>query len=137
MPTVVPFSFSIKIVFILFSSEDISCRGGVGRRTSSPARTCDTDLDLPEMEMVYSDTDDVSRDLNVMSIDEREEELCQLVINALFTIMWRGGNTNSKQGTLSDDVIKDRGQVCDTFNFLLHFEIVIVSCCGKLNNSRD
>jgi hypothetical protein len=43
-----------------------------------------------------------------MSVDEREEELCQLVINALFTIMWRGGN---KQGALSDDVIKERGEV--------------------------
>lgn len=94
--------------FHFLSSEDISCRGDVGRRTSSPARTCDTDVDVPEMEMIYSETDDVTRDLSSMSVDEREEELCQLVINALFTIMWRGGN---KSGALSDDVIKERGQV--------------------------
>jgi hypothetical protein len=58
------------------------------------------------MEMVASDDDDVAKDLAAMSIDEREEELCQLVINALFTIMWRG----NRQGTISDDVIKERGQ---------------------------
>jgi hypothetical protein len=79
----------------------------MGRRASSPARTCDTDFEVPEMEMVCDD-EEISRDLAAMSVDEREEELCQLVINALFTIMWRGGN---KQGALSDDVIKERGEV--------------------------
>lgn len=88
------------------SSEDISCRGDLGRRTSSPTRTCDTDFEVPEMEMVASD-DELSRDLSSMTIDEREEELCQLVINALFTIMWRG----NKSAAISDDVIKERGQV--------------------------
>ena len=63
------------------------------------------------MEMVASD-DDISRDLASMTIDEREEELCQLVINALFTIMWRG----NKSAGISDDVIRERGQV------RLHFE---------------
>ena len=56
--------------------------------------------------MVASD-DEISRDLASMSVDEREEELCQLVVNALFTIMWRG----SKTAAINDDVIKERGQV--------------------------
>ena len=88
------------------SSEDISSRGDLGRRTSSPGRTCDTDFEISEMEMVASD-DEISLDLASMSVDEREEELCQLVVNALFTIMWRG----SKTAAINDDVIKERGQV--------------------------
>ena len=42
----------------------------------------------------------------------KEEELCQLVINVLFTIMWRG-----RQGA-SEDVIKERGQVIACINML-------------------
>jgi hypothetical protein len=67
----------------------------MGRRASSPARTCDTDFEVPEMEMVCDD-EEISRDLAAMSVDEREEELCQLVINALFTIMWRSVTMSSK-----------------------------------------
>ena len=95
--------------------------------------------------MIYSETDDVTRDLSSMSVDEREEELCQLVINALFTIMWRGGN---KTGALSDDVIKERGQVKFPFKlknlFFLFLQIFVefqmtftqcVSDCGLLTSA--
>ena len=44
--------------------------------------------------------------------ETKEEELCQLVINILFTVMWRG-----RQGA-SDDVIKERGQVIACINML-------------------
>ena len=51
---------------------------------------------------------------NSKSIEDvyiQEEELCQLVVNVLFTIMWRG-----KPGFPSDDVIKERGQVIACIN---------------------
>ena len=48
---------------------------------------------------------------NTEDVHLQEEELCQLVVNILFTIMWRG-----KPGFPSDDVIKERGQVIACIN---------------------
>ena len=45
-------------------------------------------------------------------VSAKEEELCQLVINVLFTVMWRG------RAGVSEDVIKDRGQVIACINML-------------------
>ena len=48
---------------------------------------------------------------NREDVEVQEEELCQLVVNILFTVMWRG-----KPGFPSEDVIKDRGQVIACIN---------------------
>jgi hypothetical protein len=102
------------------SVEDVS-RGNLAE-ASSPARSIsggggsivEEEDDLPDIELVSADlASEASRSLMAGdTVSNDEEELCQLVINILFTIMWRG-----MQGA-SPEVIKERGCVIACVNML-------------------
>ncbi len=74
--------------------------------------------DIPDIEMVNAElaANEASRAVlghaGSRTMSGEEEELCQLVINILFTIMWRG-----LRGA-GADVIKERGQVIACINML-------------------
>ena len=94
------------------SSEDVSI--------SRAETTCSTPTkassdDVPDIEIVdLCDVDSGCRSnsSSLKDVERSEEELCQLVINVLFTVMWRG-----VQGA-SEDAVKERGQVIACINML-------------------
>ncbi len=98
------------------SSEDVSI-SRAETTCSTPTKNSD---DIPDIEIVNAELVDGSLD----SIGSKkgkstkqdtckvEEELCQLVINILFTVMWRGIHG------ASDVVVKERGQVIACINML-------------------
>jgi hypothetical protein len=95
------------------SSEDVSI-SRAETTCSTPTRASD---DLPDIEIVNADLGDgFNMDQKEKSKgrdeDKIEEELCQLVVNILFTVMWRGIHG------ASDDVVKERGQVIACINML-------------------
>ncbi len=93
-----------------WSSEDVSVS-----RAEDDATSTD---DIPDLEMVNAElaASEASRAVlgNSSKVNGEEEELCQLVMNILFTVMWRG-----LRGATAD-VIRERGQVS---------EEKIRSCC--------
>ena len=114
------------------SSEDVSVRGeaiesqkprhGARLQSLSPSpstttMTSDTAQIIPDLEQLrfVDETDQTSKEkmTNTVNIHVQEEELCQLVLNILFTIMWRG-----KPGFPYEDVVKERGQVIACINML-------------------
>ena len=94
------------------SSEDVSI--------SRAETTCSTPTkassdDVPDIEIVDFCDDGGggrSNSSSLRDVERSEEELCQLVINILFTVMWRG-----VQG-VSEDAVKERGQVIACINML-------------------
>ena len=69
--------------------------GGISDSLSIAGDDPDSIMNIPDMEVVSTD---MSNELIAKAVmksganpnDDREEELCQLVINILFTVMWRG-----------------------------------------------
>ena len=114
------------------SSEDVSVRGeatepqkirhrerfqSTSPTPSTTTMTSETAPDLDNLRFV-DETDqtrkrNIEKSKNVETIHLQEEELCQLVVNILFTIMWRG-----KSGFPSEEVVKERGQVIACINML-------------------
>eukprot|EP00095_Tigriopus_kingsejongensis_P009861 snap_masked-scaffold853_size88743-processed-gene-0.4 protein:Tk09861 transcript:snap_masked-scaffold853_size88743-processed-gene-0.4-mRNA-1 annotation:"neurobeachin-like protein 1 isoform x3" len=96
------------------SSEDVR-----DTASSSPNRMHNSITEeLADMEIV---NEELIQELHRMGMDQdaglvgendREEELCQLTINILFTVMWRGLHG------ASEDAIKERGQVIACINML-------------------
>ena len=89
------------------SSEDVSI--------SRAETTCSTPTkassdDVPDIEIVdCGGEEDLVRSSNssLRDVERSEEELCQLVINILFTVMWRGVHG------VTEDSVKERGQVSE------------------------
>ncbi len=75
--------------------------------------------DIPDIEVVNAELAASEASKAVLGdsskADGEEEELCQLVMNILFTVMWRG-----LRGTTAD-IIRERGQV-------KHFGFLVVFC---------
>ena len=89
------------------SSEDVSV-SRADTACSTPTRNTHESIseDIPDIEVVDEDLSrEVSNQVMERPADSDEEELCQLVINILFTIMWRGMHG------AGDEVVKERGQV--------------------------
>jgi hypothetical protein len=83
-------------------------------------------LSLPDMEAVNDDLENNSTNSEDSAIQnssdknddksDKEEELCQLVVNILFTIMWRGAAMASKSEAAA--AAKERGCVIASINML-------------------
>ena len=113
------------------SSEDVSMRGDIDSQKSMKADRLKSTSPTPSTSTMTSEVAPNFSELEGLrytdaalqarkskkntdeSIHQQEEELCQLVVNILFTIMWRG-----KPGFPSEDVIKERGQVIACINML-------------------
>ena len=105
------------------SSEDVSVRGEIaesqkilhGDRMQSSSPTPSTTTMTSEIADEIDNTRQIftPNPKNSENLEHQEEELCQLVINILFTVMWRG-----RPGFPSDDVVKERGQVIACINML-------------------
>ena len=96
------------------SSEDVSI-SRAETACSTPTKATSSD-DLPDIEIIDICDDGGeggrSNPSSLRDVERSEEELCQLVINILFTVMWRG-----VQG-VSEDSVKERGQVIACINML-------------------
>ncbi len=92
------------------SSEDV--------RGDQRSNTLDS-VSIPDMEVVGFDLDndlvanDSTRD---KALEDKEEELCQLVVNILFTLMWRG--QSAKKDVEIKEAAKERGSVIACINML-------------------
>ena len=94
------------------SSEDVSISRA---ETTCSTPTKASSEDVPDIEIVdyCNDNEGGGRPSSSFVDEERsEEELCQLVINVLFTVMWRG-----VQG-VSEEAVRERGQVIACINML-------------------
>jgi len=100
------------------SSDDVSRVAETPTRThGATGAAIQEEEECPDIEVVSADlASEASRSLMTGGApsagDNEEEELCQLVINILFTIMWRG-----MQGT-SEEIIKERGACIACINML-------------------
>uniref|UniRef100_A0A1B6DB47 Neurobeachin-like protein 1 n=1 Tax=Clastoptera arizonana TaxID=38151 RepID=A0A1B6DB47_9HEMI len=70
------------------------------------------DEDSEEDERILFDALQKWKALDAEKLEDKESELCHLVVNILFTIMWRGIDVTSK------DLWKERGQVMTCINLL-------------------
>ncbi len=96
------------------STDDVSTLSRADTACSTPTRSVaggSISEDIPDIEVVNAELDGAEAAVKSASKSE-EEELCQLVINILFTVMWRG-----LRGA-GEEVIRERGQVIACINML-------------------
>ncbi|XP_075227690.1 neurobeachin-like protein 1 [Lycorma delicatula] len=92
-----------------------SCNSATSASTQSLVSTqtnASVHEESDEDEKILFDALQQLKALDAEKVFDREQELCYLVVNILFTIMWRGIDGNNK------DAWKERGQVMACINWL-------------------
>ena len=105
------FLYSIRSNASLTSREDISLDIPVSTPDGRDSRSTTSSEDLRSEATAKPDVNDIEDDLESSSGEnDAEDELCSLIVNILFTIMWRGQRTA--------EAVKERGCVIATINML-------------------